>query len=77
METLLAGLAQDACMVYLDDILVLGATLEEHLQNLSEVFDCLRKAGLQLKPTKCHLAWKEIAYLGFIVTDKGVAADPQ
>ena len=77
METLLAGLAQDACMVYLDDILVLGATLEEHLQNLSEVFDSLRKAGLRLKPTKCHLAQKEIAYLGFIVTDKGVAADPQ
>ena len=77
METVLAGLARDACMVYLDDILVLGATLEEHLQNLSEVFDRLRKAGLRLKPTKCHLAQKEIAYLGFIVTDKGVAADLQ
>ena len=77
METVLAGLARDACMVYLDDILVLGATLEEHLQNLGQVFDRLRKAGLRLKPTKCHLAQKEIAYLGFIVTDKGVAADPQ
>ena len=80
METVLAGLARDACMVYLDDILgvtVLGATLEEHLQNLSEVFDRLRKAGLWLKPTKCHFARKEIAYLGFIVTDKGVAVDPQ
>ena len=52
METVLAGLARDACMVYLDDILVLGATLEEHLQNLSEVFDRLRKAGLRLKPTR-------------------------
>ena len=60
-----------------DDILVLGATLEKYLQNLSEVFDRLRKAGLQLRPTKCHLVWKEITYLGFIVTDKGVAADPQ
>ena len=63
--------------MYLDDILVLGATLEEHLQNLAQVFACLRKAGLQLKPTKCHLAQKEITYLGFIVTDKWVAADPQ
>ena len=77
METVLAGLARNACMVYLDDILVLGATLEEHLQNLAQVFDRLRKAGLQLKPTKCHPAQKEIAYLGFIVTDKGVAADQQ
>ena len=53
-------------MVYLDDILVLGATLEEHLQNprCAQVFDRLRKAGLRLKPTKCHLAQMEIAYLG-------------
>ena len=77
METVLAGLARDACMVYLDDILVLGSTLEEHLQNLAQVFNCLRKAGLRLKPTKCHLAWKKIAYLGFIGTDMGVAANPQ
>ena len=64
-------------MLYLDDILVLGRTLEEHLQNLAQVFDRLRKAGLRLKPTKCHLARKEITYLEFVVTDKGVAANPQ
>lgn len=36
METVLAGLARDTCIVYLDDILVMGATLEEHLQNLTK-----------------------------------------
>ena len=77
METVLAGLSRDTCMMYLDDILVLGATLEEHLKNLAQVFDCLQEAGIRLKPTKCHLAWREIEYLGFIVTDKGVAADPR
>ena len=77
METVLAGLSRDTCMVYLDDILVLGATLEEHLQNLAQVFNRLQEAGLRLKPTKCHLARREIEYLGFIVTDKGVAADPR
>ena len=45
METVLAGLSCDTCMVYLD-ILVLGATLEEHLQNLAQVFDHLQEAGL-------------------------------
>ena len=77
MATVLAGVARDAVIVYLDDILVLGPTLEEHLQNLAQVFDHLRKVGLRLKPTKCHLNHKEIAYLEFIVTDKGVAGDPQ
>ena len=63
-------------MVCLDDIIAMGVTLEEHLQNLVQVFDHLWKAGLPLKPTKCHLTLKEIEYLGYIVTDKGVAADP-
>ena len=39
METVLAGLAQERCIVYLDDILVIGRTFEEHLRNLREVFE--------------------------------------
>lgn len=69
-RSVLAGLIQNTCMVYLDDILVLGATLE-YFRTLAQVFDCLRKAGPWLKPTKCHLPQKEIMYFGFIVTDKG------
>ena len=55
----------------------MGATFEEHLQNLATVFDHLLQARLWLKPTKCHLVWKEITYLGFVVSDHGVVADPQ
>ena len=45
MESVLAGLARDTCLVYIDDILVLGRTFEEHLQNLEKVFDRLREAA--------------------------------
>ena len=38
METVLAGLARDSCMVYLDDILVIGRTFPDHLRNFSGVF---------------------------------------
>ena len=31
MDVVLSGLARDCCMVYLDDILVIGNTFEEHL----------------------------------------------
>ena len=50
METVLAGLARDSCMVYLDDILVIGQSFGEHLRNLKKVFRRLRDAGLRLKP---------------------------
>ena len=50
MEPVLGGLVRNSCMVYLDGILVIGKSLSEHLQNLWQVFNRLREAGLRLKP---------------------------
>ena len=49
----LAGLQWEHCLVYLDDVIVLGCSFNEHLQNLQTVFQRLRQAGLKLKPRKC------------------------
>ena len=46
METILAGLARERYIVYLDDILVIGRTFDEHLRILREVFEWLRQFGL-------------------------------
>ena len=40
-------------VVYIDDILVTGATQEEHLRTLEEVLLRLEKAGARLKREKC------------------------
>ena len=77
MENVLAGLARDGCLVYLDDILVIGKTLEEHNENLRKVLDRLREAGLRLKPPKCHFAQLEVEYLGHVVSAGGVRTDPK
>ena len=77
METVLGGLAHNTCMVYLDDILVVGRTFEEHLQNLETVFQRLKSAGLRLKPEKCCFASRKVEYLGYIVSEQGISADPK
>jgi len=77
METVLAGLTRKKCVVYLDDILVMGSSFEEHLDNLTEVLQRLRQAGLRLKPTKCHLAKKSVMYLGYVVSHDGITTDPE
>ena len=76
MEGVLAGLARDKCLIYLDDVLVLGRTFAEHLNNLREVFSRLSAPGLRLKPTKCHLVWGEVLFLGYMVSASGISADP-
>ena len=77
MENVLAGLAHEGCLVYLDDILVIGKTLEEHNENLRKVLDRLREAGLRLKPPKCHFVQLEVEYLGHVVSAGGVRTDPK
>ena len=54
METVLAGLVRKICFVYLDDILIIGKTFEDHLENVARVLDQLQEAGLKLKPSKCN-----------------------
>ena len=76
METVFSGLARDKCFIYLDDVLVVGQTFEEHLSNLREVFTRLKEAGLKLKPSNCHLAKPQVTYLGYVVFKQGITADP-
>jgi transposase InsO family protein len=76
METVLAGLQWRTCLIYIDDVVVFGATPEELLTRLDEVFTRLANAGLKLKPRKCKLFAREVEYLGHIVSAAGVSVNP-
>ena len=75
MKQVLDGLIGQSCMVYLDDVLVIGKNFEEQLENLEKVFLRLEKAGLRLKPKKCNLAQTKVEYLGYVVSEEGITAD--
>ena len=77
MEQILNGLNWRTCLVYLDDIIVTGKTFDEHLDNLREVFERIRNAGMKLSPKKCFLFKKEVKYLGHIVSSSGISTDPE
>ena len=71
----LAGHLWVDCFVYIDDIVIGGATLERHLEVLRQVLERLRAANLLLKPKKCHFLKSKVRVLGFIVSREGVEAD--
>ena len=77
METVLAGLQWDICLIYIDDVIVYGRTFEEALKNLETVLERLRIAGLRLKAQKCELFNKSVSFLGHIISDKGIKTDPE
>ncbi|CAF3827509.1 unnamed protein product [Rotaria sp. Silwood1] len=76
MDLILAGIKWQSCLVYIDDIVVFSSTFEQHLKDLSSVFDRLKTAGLTLKASKCDFCRKELKYLGHIITPDGIKPDP-
>ena len=72
MQNCLGELNLTYCLIYLDDVIVFSDTPEEHLQRMRVVFNCLRKHGLKLKPSKCEVLKSEINYLAHHVSQKGV-----
>lgn len=63
-------------LVYLDDVIVFGRTLEEHKERLLKVLDHLGEVGLKLSIDKCQICLPRVKYLGHIVSAEGVAPDP-
>ena len=49
---------------YLDDILISGSTVQEHVDTLDQVLNHLEKAGLKLQQKKCTFMVPEVVYLG-------------
>ena len=77
MDLVLAGLHWTNCLMYLNNVIVLGKDFEQHLSNLQQVFQRLQQANLKVKPAKCHLLKKEVHFLGHIVSEEGaVSTDP-
>ena len=76
MEKVMKGLQWEILLVYLDDIIVYGRTVEEEIQRLRMTFSRLRDAHLKLKPSKCHLFCTTVTYLGHVVSADGVSTDP-
>lgn len=76
MNNILAGLIGKTCFVYLDDIIVFGTSLENHLKNLQLVLERLENSNLKIQLDKCEFLKRETEFLGHIVTPEGVKPNP-
>ena len=72
MSLVLAGISWETCVAYVDDLIVLGRSFDEHLSNLKTVFDRLVTHELIIKPYKCELFRRSVTYLGHLVSNSGI-----
>jgi hypothetical protein len=76
MNSVLSGLTGVRCFVYLDDIVAYARVLTEHDVKLRELLERLRTFKLKLQPEECQFLWKEMSYLGHVITEAGMRRDP-
>ncbi|KAL0391222.1 UNVERIFIED_CONTAM: hypothetical protein Scaly_0479300 [Sesamum calycinum] len=62
--------------VYVEDMLVKNKEARSHVEDLEETFTVLRKYTLKLNPGKYAFRVSRGCFLGFMVTQRGIEANP-
>ena len=62
--------------VYVDDMMVKSQKAERHPADLEAVLARVRKYDLRLNPEKCVFGVGEGKFLGFMITQRGIEANP-
>ena len=62
--------------VYIDDMLVKSKQCPDHATHLQQAFDLLREYGMKLNPLKCAFGVSAGRFLSFMVTQRGIEANP-
>ena len=62
--------------VYIDDMLVKSMERPNHAKHLQEAFEILRAYNMKLNPSKCVFGVSASRFLGFMVTQRGIEANP-
>ncbi|XP_023924424.1 uncharacterized protein LOC112035820 [Quercus suber] len=63
--------------VYVDDMLVKSQEEDDHLDDLRETFNTLRQYCMKLNPSKCAFGVSSGKFLGFMVSRRGIEANPK
>lgn len=77
MDKIIGAELEPHTFAYLDDIVVVSSSLQEHLGHLREVFKRLRNAGLKINVDKCQFAKSRLKFLGYIVGNGELETDPE
>ncbi|CAL8995976.1 unnamed protein product [Prunus brigantina] len=77
VNSIFAPLIGNTMEVYVDDMLVKSRTTDQHIPNLSAVFTILKQYKMRLNPTKCAFGVASGKFLGFMISQRGIEANPE
>jgi hypothetical protein len=76
MRRIFGGLIGRIIEAYVDEIVVKSKKTGDLVPDLTEVFTKLRQHGVKLNPEKCVFGVPRGMLLGFVVSERGIEANP-
>ncbi|CAB0009711.1 unnamed protein product, partial [Nesidiocoris tenuis] len=70
MDKVLGDMKNVAC--FLDDVIVTGRSMDEHMANLEEVLSRFEREGIKVNPDKCKWVQDSVEYLGHSIDKNGI-----
>jgi hypothetical protein len=77
MLTVFGDLIERTVEAYVDDIVVKSKQADHLVADLEQVFERLRAKHIKLNPEKCAFGVPRGMLLGFIVSERGIEANPE
>ena len=62
--------------IYIDDMVVKSKVVSEHVGDLGNTFEILRKHKLRFNASKCSFGMELGKFLGYMVTHRGIKVNP-
>ena len=76
MDRILAPMLGRNIQAYVDDMVITSEEKDQHIVDLEELFTIVAKYNLKLNPEKCVFGVKAWKFLEFLLTEKGIEANP-
>jgi len=77
MDRVLAPMIGRNVQAYVDDMVVTSQVKDQHIVDLEELFTIIAKYKLKLNPEKCVFGVEAGKFLGFLLTERGIEANPE
>lgn len=72
INEVLAEYINKICLVYMDHIIILGKTEQEHYENIEKILQKLQENNLKIQIDKLEFLKYETEYLGFVISKDGL-----
>ena len=77
MDRVLAPMLGRNVQAYVDDMVVTSQERGQHVSDLEEIFATIAKYRLKLNPEECVFGVEAGKFLGFLLTEHGIEANPE